>query len=306
MALNDVFVALARHGRASAELWPEETDPAQFGLRREGAHLVPAGQFEALDPRQIEAALSRRALAWIEALDVLPVVGSTNAELMARVPRQSVAGMVCMSEVQVQGRGRRGRNWLSPFGTNLALSLGIALERRPADLGGASLVVGLALLDALEQFDIPDLALKWPNDVLLRGQKVGGILLELAGASRTEVVIGIGLNVTLPAAARAALPETVTDLASAVTPPSRSVLAARVISSVVDFMKEFDGLGFEPFREAFDARHAYQGMDCRVLQGAGESTGRVVGVSAAGELVLDGHQGLRTFNGGEVSLRVGV
>jgi BirA family biotin operon repressor/biotin-[acetyl-CoA-carboxylase] ligase len=71
-------------------------------------------------------------------------------------------------------------------------------------------------------------------------------------------------------------------------------------------MKEFDGLGFEPFREAFDARHAYQGMDCRVLQGAGESTGRVVGVSAAGELVLDGHQGLRTFNGGEVSLRVGV
>src|SRR5690606_6260917 len=123
----------------------------------------------------------------------------------------SVDGHVCLAELQIAGRGRRGRDWFSPFGANLALTIGKRIDRPAAALGGASLVVGLAVLDALEQLGVPELALKWPNDVLLRGAKLGGILIELSARPQTELVVGIGLNVALPPRIRAELPQEVTD-----------------------------------------------------------------------------------------------
>jgi BirA family biotin operon repressor/biotin-[acetyl-CoA-carboxylase] ligase len=180
------------------------------------------------------------------------------------------------------------------------------VERPAPELGGVSLVVGLAVLDALERLDVTGLALKWPNDVLLRDAKLGGILIELARQWGTELIIGIGLNVALPQPVRAALPPAVADLSDVTPPLSRNELAGRIVSSVVEFVGEFERLGFAPFKAAFDARHAYHGRACRVLQGEQRIHGTVAGVSGDGELILETPDGTRSFNGGEVSLREGA
>ncbi len=301
---REIFAELARTGSAPGDAWPDDEDPASYGLERSGERIVPSGRFDPLSTSAIREAMSSRARAWLVELDLRPVVDSTNAELMARADLGSVAGRVCTAELQLAGRGRRGRTWFSPFAANLALSLGVRLTRPPAELGGASLVVGLAVLDALEGLGVPDLALKWPNDVLAGDAKLGGILIEMTRSAAVELVVGIGLNVALPDAVRARVPQQVTDLAALGPPPPRSVLAGRVISAVVEFLGEFDTLGFQPFRRAFDQRHRYQGQPCRVLQPGGAAvSGTVVGVSEDGGLLMDTAEGIREFHGGEVSLR---
>lgn len=303
VTLTDFFAELAREGRAPRERWPAEERLDDFGLLEQGAWLIPAAPFDPLVPEQIRSGLSRRARNWLVSLDVRPVVGSTNVELMERARHASVDGSLCTAELQLSGRGRRGRTWVSPFGANLAVSLGIALHRPAAELGGVSLVVGLAALDALEQLGIAGLALKWPNDLLLNDAKLGGILIELAQGHGTELVVGLGLNVSLPDSVRRALPEAVADLASVAVPPGRSRLVATIASSVVEFLSEFDRIGFSPFIPAFNQRHHYHGRECRVLGSDGAQFGVVSGVGEGGELMLETPQGPRNFHGGEVSLR---
>lgn len=303
LTLTDIFAELAREGRAPRDRWPAGEQLEAFGLVEQGAWVIPAAPFDPLVAEQIRTGLSRRARNWLVSLDVLPVVGSTNAELMERARHTSVDGSLYTAELQLSGRGRRGRSWVSPFGANLAISMGVAVNRRPAELGGVSLVVGLAALDALEQFGIAGLALKWPNDLLLNEAKLGGILIELAQGHGTELVVGLGLNVSLPDTVRRALPEAVADLASVVEPPGRSHLVATIASSVVEFLSEFDRIGFAPFIPAFNQRHHYQGRECQVLGSDGTQFGVVSGVAEGGELILDTPQGPRSFHGGEVSLR---
>lgn len=302
MTLEDFFLELARHGSAPLEAWPPGEQLHDYGLRAADDRIVPEGRYDPLVGERIRAALSRRATEWLRDLQVHPVIGSTNGALMERAQRQPIDGSVWLAEIQLQGRGRRGRSWSSPFGASLAVSIGIAVDRPASGMGGASVVVGLAVLDALEQLHIPGLALKWPNDVLLDGAKLGGILIEMTQVRGTELVIGVGLNVALPERVRAALPRNVADL-SAVPQRPRSELAGRMISSVVEFVAEFERLGFEPFKEPFDQRHYYHGRDCHVLQGQHRIPGIVAGVTDSGELILDTAEGLRSFRGGEVSLR---
>jgi BirA family transcriptional regulator, biotin operon repressor / biotin---[acetyl-CoA-carboxylase] ligase len=303
MALEAFFAELARRGSAPVEIWPPGEELEAYGLVAEHGRIVPAGRFDPLEPEQIRQALSRRAADWLRQLDVYPVIGSTNAELMARAGHQPVDGSVCLAELQIDGRGRRGRSWASPFGAQLAVSLGIAIELPAAELGGVSLVTGLAVLDALERFDVAGLALKWPNDVLLVGAKLGGILIELSQQRGTELIIGIGLNVALPEPVRRRLPEDVADLSQLAAPVPRNALAGKVVSSVVDFVTEFQRLGFAPFKPAFDARHFYHGRECQILQGPRRIPGTVAGVTDGGELILETADGPHTFSSGEVSLR---
>ncbi len=301
--LDHLFARLARDGRVDRQSWPADEDPGNFGLTVRDGWVIPAGEYDPLVPEEIRGALSHRALAWLRRLDVYPVIGSTNAELMGRAQQQDVDGTVCIAEIQLAGRGRRGRGWFSPFGSNLALSLAMEMERPPSGLGGVSLVVGLAVVDALEQLHLPALSLKWPNDVLLDGAKLAGILIEMVHGGRIVLVVGVGVNVTLPPSIRAALPQEVADLSSVSPRPSRSALAGKLVSAIVEFVGEFRRLGFAPFKTAFEARHHYQGRDCRVLVGDSTVTGTVAGVTDGGELILDTAVGRRTFSAGEVSLR---
>jgi len=303
--LEKFFAELALEWRAPVSLWPDQEQLARYGLSVRGDQVVPVAPFDPLNAAEIRAALSPGTLRWLLDLRVLPVIGSTNVELMRLAQQRSVSGSVWLAEVQLQGRGRRGRSWFSPFGGNVAVSVGLAVARSAAMLGGASLVVGLAVVDALEQLGVPNLSLKWPNDVLLDGSKLGGILIEMntMRATGVELVVGIGLNVTLSPQLRANLEHQVADLTGVGPVPGRNVIAARIVSSVLEFLGHFENRGFAPFVEPFDARHYFHRQEVVVLQGETRTLGRVTGVSTEGGLMVETSGGMQEFHGGEVSLR---
>ena len=261
---------------------------------------------ERLDEEAVAAALSERARSWITDFQLLEVVGSTNTLIAERAPASAIHGAVRIAELQVQGRGRRGRSWQSPYGQNLALSVGTRLPLRPDALAGFSLCVGLAAADALQTIGVPDVALKWPNDVLVRGRKISGILVEVFSAGQaTDVVVGIGTNFRIPAEARQEIDQPVIDLDELGGSFSRNELAGALTSSLVDFSEGFAETGFAPMRAAFDKLHHYHGQSCTLLLGEEQLTGSVRGVTAAGELELLVAGEIRVFNAGEVSLRPG-
>ena len=278
---------------------------------------------EVLEASAVKANLSAAAASWLQQLDVHRALGSTNGYLMDWAQRGSIDGWICLADVQTQGRGRRGRRWMSPFAQNLAMSLGVTVGASPATLGGLSLAVGLAAVDCLGSMGVQDVQLKWPNDLLLEGAKLGGILLELTSrkvsrtdsrtvsgkvsstvsAPRSQVVVGIGLNLELPEAVRKEVDQVIADLSSHGYLVSRNVLAGRLASSIVDYVGQFERAGFAPMCQVFDAHHRYHGKRCRIVSGKDEVVGVVTGVSDTGALILETAAGPRTFVSGEVSLR---
>ncbi|MGE0624652.1 MAG: biotin--[acetyl-CoA-carboxylase] ligase [Pseudomonadales bacterium] len=259
---------------------------------------------ERLDDRLIRQQLDRRADRWLTDLEVLQVVGSTSTLLNEIAAVRSVHGVVRLAELQLQGRGRRGRGWVSPYANNLALSLGARVPQPTEQLGGLSLCIGLAVADRLKTLDVPEVSLKWPNDVLVAGRKIAGILIELHRAgSGSEIVVGVGVNFRLPPEARTAIGQPVTDLEEVHGRPSRNLVAAGLISSLVDYIDAFAQAGFGPMAEAFNGIHHYHGRDCALLLGNETVMGRVAGVSDRGELLLEVDGRVRSFNAGEVSLR---
>ncbi len=268
-----------------------------------GEITIPA-DIERLDEARIIEGLSTRAREWLSELNVFPVIGSTSSALMQRAEQASVQGVVNLAELQVRGRGRRGRTWLSPFARNLAMSFGVWVPQPPQELGGFSLAVGLATVDVLANHGIAEVELKWPNDVLLAGKKLAGVLIELVPRQRgTELVVGIGMNLQLPEAARLDIDQPATDLAHTGVSVARNDLAARLLSSIVDYTDGFAARGFAPMQSAFDQHHRLQGSACHLVQGSTVIEGVVLGVTAQGELLLNTAEGTRAFSAGEVSLR---
>ncbi len=268
-----------------------------------GVVRIPAN-VERLEEVRIVEGLSTRAREWLHELNVFPVIGSTSTVLMQRAAQASVQGVVNLAELQVQGRGRRGRKWLSPFARNLAMSFGVWVPQPPHELGGFSLAVGLAAVDMLANCGIADVELKWPNDVLLAGKKLAGVLIELVPREQgTELVVGIGMNLQLPDAVRRDIDQPATDLAHTGVSLTRNDLVARLLSSIVDYTDGFAARGFAPMQSAFDQNHRLQGGACRLLQGDTVVEGIVLGVTAQGELLLNTAEGTRAFSAGEVSLR---
>ena len=296
---------LLSNGSASvSELDLSQADLLLLGFEVTDGQAHIASGVERLNAEVITSSLTERASAWLDDFAVLQVVGSTNTHVSELAATTGIHGAVRIAELQVQGRGRRGRSWQSPYGQNLALSLGVRLPVKPDALAGFSLCAGLAAADALKSMDVPDVSLKWPNDVLARGRKISGILVEVFSAgSATDVVVGIGINFRIPAEARQAIDQPVIDLDELGGDVSRNALAAALISSLVDFSEGFVQAGFEPMRSTFDSLHHYQGQTCTLLLGDQQLEGRVRGVTAAGELELFLGGEIRTFNAGEVSLR---
>ena len=308
-ALGKKLAPLLANGQADlAQLGLPEGELRVLGFDvSNGQVRIPEG-VERLDVKTIASSLSERARAWLTDLQALEVVGSTNTllgELAARNSAHGGAhGAVRLAELQVQGRGRRGRNWQSPFGQNLALSLGVRLPLKPEALGGYSLCAGLAAADALQSAGVPDVTLKWPNDVLVRGRKISGILVEVfAAGPSTDIIVGIGINFRIPFEARREIDQPVIDLEDLGGGFSRNQLAGALISSLIDFSEGFAETGFAPMRIAFDKQHHFHGETCTLLLGNERLSGSVRGVTPSGELELLVDGQIRTFSAGEVSLR---
>ena len=221
---------------------------------------------------------------------------------------------------QTAGRGRRGRSWVAQPGDALLFSVGGYLPRGIEGLVGLSLAVGLAVYEALGELpvDAARLALKWPNDVLVDGAKVSGILIETAGgdALTTAVVVGIGINLHGAAtlAARMPTPSAIPGAAPPTPPtaldaiwatPSMTDLLATLLNALERTFTRFGVGGFAPFRAAWCEADAYRDCAVALYEGgniAVQGIGR--GVDAQGQLLLETAQGLRAIASGDVSLRL--
>ncbi len=281
-------------------------------VKGRGYRLLEAPDF--LDAKKIRAHLAgladARGLLLPIAVEVVDQIESTSSELMRRAQRRDVHQAALAAEWQTAGRGRRGRVWTAIAGGSLTFSLGWKFEQGAGFLAGLSLAVGVAVLRALEAEGFKQVALKWPNDLIHRYLKVGGILIELNGDALgpTTTVIGVGLNIRIPAAARKDIPVPITDLASVAgrkAPPiDRNRLLATLLAELASVLHLYAKEGFAPFAAEWQHRHAYQGKAVRLLLPDGASVnGKVAGVDASGALVLaDGPRRAR-FLSGEITLR---
>jgi BirA family transcriptional regulator, biotin operon repressor / biotin---[acetyl-CoA-carboxylase] ligase len=244
------------------------------------------------------------------AVEIVDQMDSTSSELLRRASRRDVHGAMLAAEWQTAGRGRRGRVWTAVAGGSLTFSLGWRFEQGAGFLAGLSLAVGVAVIRALEAEGLAGVELKWPNDLIYRHLKVGGILVELNGDALgpSTVVVGVGLNVRLPQTIKRDMAHPVSDLAAVAgrgaAPIDRNHLLARLTVELATTLGTYGQAGFAPFAVEWQRRHAYQGKQVKLLLPDGASVkGTVAGVDSTGALVLaDGPRRAR-FLAGEISLR---
>lgn len=235
-------------------------------------------------------------------VDHLPECDSTNSELLRRAANGAPSGLVVICDRQHAGRGRRGRHWLSAPGDSLTFSV---LWRRPErqDLSGLSLVVGLAVAQALEALDITGIGLKWPNDIWRENAKLGGILIETASGGES-LVIGIGLNLRENPAWTHDAGRAVTSIEASGHLITREAVLASVLQRLAAALDQFSGLGFPPFREDWNRRDAFAGKPVELSGDCERIEGLCRGVGDEGALRLETPSGLISFNAGDLSLRI--
>ena len=260
---------------------------------------------ELLDAAAMLDAMPAHVRAGIASLDIAWSLDSTNSELLRReTPSHGLA--VLLAERQTGGRGRRGKHWTSPLAAHLYLSVARQFSGGLSRLGGLSLVAGVAAAEALQACGYDGVRLKWPNDLLLQGRKLGGLLVEGGGehAGPVRAVIGLGLNVRMPASAAAAIDQPWIDLQQVSTARlSRNRIASEVLSQLVPALDQFDLEGLAPFRARYAALDALAGQDVSVHLGGETLEGTAVGLAEDGALRVRIDGGERVFHAGEVSVR---
>lgn len=270
-------------------------------VRGKGYRLV-----DALDLLDHDAIIERLPNELVERLqiDVFDAIDSTNAYLMQNSDIPDKPVRICIADQQIQGRGRRGRAWSSPSGENVYLSMALRLGGGFAALDGLSLVVGVAVIRALESLSLNGAALKWPNDVLLGDRKLAGILIELQGEleGAARVVVGVGINVHMSDRDKQVdQPWTSLDQAAPNTVWKRNHVISAVIAETLSTLKEFERAGFAVFREEWQRRDALQGVALRTEPDGDEGIG--AGIDQTGAYLLDTGDGLTVLRAGEISIR---
>ena len=223
-----------------AAIWKRVQQLEEWGIALEakpGSGYQLESQIDLLDAAAIRTKLPSAALERLRNLEVHEVLDSTSDRLLAVQELPPGRFDACLAEFQRAGRGRRGRSWVAPFASGLCISVNWSYRDAPATLGALSLAAGVAALRALRRLGFAKLSLKWPNDIVHRDGKLGGILIDLRGeaAGPAYFVVGIGINVRLPRATRERLRADgvdAVDLASLGNAPVRNDAAAVLIAEL--------------------------------------------------------------------------
>lgn len=237
------------------------------------------------------------------ALEVVQQTGSTNSDLMKRLPFLSGPTLL-VAETQTAGRGRAGRSWLSEPGSSLTFSLAWPFTDPPQTLLGLPLAVGVALVEALGSMGL-SVQLKWPNDVLKEGKKLAGVLIETANHQlQTWSVIGIGLNLLMPDELEQKIGQPVAN-ATWLAQMDRNQLLATLLNYLVTCLQQFSSTGFSSFVSKWNTFHAYANQQiCLLDHGKLIQQGTALGVDNSGCLLLQDQHGIvSTIMAGDVSLR---
>lgn len=278
-------------------------------LERRGYRL--ARPVELLDAGRMGLVAHEAGASLPDGLEVLFEADSTNDYLYAAPMPPSGRPRVAFAELQHAGRGRRGRSWVAPFGTGLTFSIAWTFAEFPADLSALSLAMGVTVAESLREAGAAEAMLKWPNDVVWRQRKLGGLLIQLkseAGGAAC-VVVGLGLNLALPAAIRGSLATPgalpVADLTEAIGNrlPGRNELAARLALAMLAGLDEFGRRGFLPFETRWRSLDSLAGTAVRVTQSGLVVDGIALGADRDGALRVDVGGRIERVLSGDVSVR---
>ena len=272
-----------------------------FSIRGRGYKLPQA--VELLEKNLVLAAIGEQR-EWFN-MQLLDEVASTNTFLMQQ---KGAAHATCVAaHVQTKGKGRRGRTWVSQLGASLTFSLLWRFQCGAVALSGLSLAVGVALIRAFNSLGVNDTQLKWPNDVLVDGKKLAGILIELQGdlEGPSAAVIGVGVNLNLPKNVLNSIDQPAIDLVNVSAKSiNQSELLGVILKHLADVLSTFESHGFIGLRDEWLRYHAYQNKPVRMLLPNGTHIqGAVQGVADDGILLVETALGLQRFSAGEISLR---
>lgn len=251
----------------------------------------------------IQQALDVETRSKINDILVYDSISSTNDALWQQLDRGQQGPLICLSESQTAGRGRRGDHWHSPSSGNLYLSI---LWPFPADMAksGLSIAIGITLINILKSEGIKDLQLKWPNDILHNRQKLAGILVESRLGTKQNTVVGIGLNFKLPSDIENQIQQPTTSLERLCeTLPCRNRLAGKIIQNMIDLLERFQYSGLREFLPQWQEYDALAKQPINLI--SRDSTIQVMsdGITDQGELRYI-HNGQRhTLSNSHISIR---
>lgn len=266
---------------------------------------------ELLDEAAIRRGLDVRASAALGHLELHDNIESTSERLRGLPPVAAGRFDAVLAEYQTGGRGRRGRQWLSPFGSGVCLSVNRRFEMGPAALSALSLAAGVGVCRALRAETTQPVGLKWPNDIVAGDGKLGGLLVDVQGEADgpIAVIVGIGLNIDVSATlieqvsrAGGLPPVGLRGLAND-SGPSRNRLAARLINEMHAVLTEFERSGFATFADEWRRYDSLADRPVTAQIGRRSLSGTARGIANDGALLIDSDGELQRLVTGEISLR---
>jgi len=259
---------------------------------------------ELLNKENFGAYIQPENQCYLNEIVILESVNSTNTFLIEENKNKDNKIKVCFAESQSAGRGRLGRRWISPLGCNIYLSLLWSFKCGLEQLSGLSIAVAMAVLEALTAYGISDVVkLKWPNDVLWKGKKLAGILVELSSQGKDfhNAVIGVGLNVNMSEAFSQDISQPWCDIAEIIgKTPNRNKLAGLLLDKLLSTLKLYQTEGFAPFCAKWKDLDAFYGQKVSIPTGQEKIFGINRGIDAKGYLVLETASGPRIIVTGNV------
>jgi BirA family biotin operon repressor/biotin-[acetyl-CoA-carboxylase] ligase len=296
-------------GITRAAVWQHIQHLLSLGLRIDalsGKGYRLSQRLDLLDSDGILSQIQASAHQKISKIAILPCVDSTN-NYLRKQPHSGQGVSICLAEFQSNGRGRMGRSWISPFASNIYLSIAWQFAHGSERLAGFSLVVALAIVRALKRLGLQSAGIKWPNDVLWNRAKLAGVLIEASGEMHgpTHVVLGLGLNVNMPAHAANNIDQPWTDLSHAKISVPRNKIAAYLIEELLQIITTFGEHGFPHFMDEW-AKYDLCLNHHVSIAGSGNThyEGIARGVDATGLLLLEQSDGIKAYASGDVHLRI--
>lgn len=254
---------------------------------------------ELLDVQTILEKLPPSIYQQLSKIVILPSTESTNSYLLNYPTHKPIA---CLAEYQTQGRGRRGKQWLSPYASGICLSVKYHYTNPEVSLNRLSLALSVAVARLLYTMGISDVTVKWPNDIWWQERKLAGLLVEtkLLNKHAYDIVVGIGLNVRIP---HVDIEQAWIDLQTILPHPvSRNDVAAHLIEHILMTLQDYEKHGFHAYTADWERFDFLKGKKIKLLTTEGVISGQAEGIDENGALLVKVGQKMKTFYSGEVSV----
>ena len=258
-----------------------------------------------LNQQQIYQFIPSNVQKLITDFSIYPLISSTNDAVAQSLQKNAKSGVVCLAEMQSAGRGRRGRTWLSPPAGTFYGSVGWIFSEGFQVVEGLSLAIGVAVVDALRSCGVQGLQLKWPNDIVWQGKKLGGILIEMNAevGGACQIVVGVGINLALPQTVKQQIDQQVVDLREICPNLNRQQVTAVLISQIVQLLSDYAVKGFRYYRQTWQTYDALFGLPVYAIGLAQTIEGTAAGIDEQGAFLIQTATGLQAISGGEISIR---